>query len=133
MENSQNKPNSTHMSKTFSTKNCSCGKTVAFLLCSMDKRVYIDVWILKITIKTNQIDIDVCFFQKYITYKKHRDSGNEWRGSYEIKMNNLEFSRLLTNLKIESEIYISFQQLQSLFNLFLFHTSFGIFMVAMLC
>ena len=36
--------------------------------------------------------------------KKHRDSKNDWRGSCEIKMNNLEFSQLLINLKIVSEI-----------------------------
>ena len=35
--------------------------------------------------------------------KKHRDSKNDWRHSCEIKMNNLEFSQLLTNLKIFSE------------------------------
>ena len=29
---------------------------------------------------------------------------NDWRGSCEIKMNNLEFSRFLTNLKIVSGI-----------------------------
>ena len=32
-------------------------------------------------------------------YSKHRDSKNDWRDSCEIKMNNLEFSQLLTNLK----------------------------------
>ena len=37
-------------------------------------------------------------------YVKHRDSKNDWRGSRKIKMNNLEFSRLFTNLKIVSEI-----------------------------
>ena len=37
-------------------------------------------------------------------YSNHRDSNNDWRGSYEIKMNNLEFSRLLRNLKIVTEI-----------------------------
>ena len=36
--------------------------------------------------------------------KKHRDSKNDWRGSCEIKTINLEFSQLLTNLKIVSEI-----------------------------
>ena len=35
---------------------------------------------------------------------KHRDSRNDWRDSYEIKMNNFEFSQLLTNLKILSKI-----------------------------
>ena len=28
---------------------------------------------------------------------KHRDSKNDWRGSCETKMNNLEFPRLFTN------------------------------------
>ena len=35
---------------------------------------------------------------------KHKDCKNDWRDSCEIKMNNLEFSRLLKNLKIVSEI-----------------------------
>ena len=35
---------------------------------------------------------------------KHSDSKNDWRDSCEIKMNNLEFSQLLTNLKILCEI-----------------------------
>ena len=35
---------------------------------------------------------------------KHKDSKNDWIGSCKYKMNNLEFSRLLTNLKIVSEI-----------------------------
>ena len=30
---------------------------------------YTDVWMMKITIKTNQIDTGVCFFPKQITYK----------------------------------------------------------------
>ena len=34
-----------------------------------------------------------------LTWYKHRDSKNDWRDSCEIKMNNLEFSQLLTNLK----------------------------------
>ena len=41
---------------------------------------------------------------KVYNTQKHRDSENEWRGSCEIKIDNLEFSRLLTNLEIESEI-----------------------------
>ena len=36
--------------------------------------------------------------------RKHRDSKNDWRDLCVIKMNNLEFSQLLTNLKILSEI-----------------------------
>ena len=35
---------------------------------------------------------------------KHRDSKNDWRDSCDIKMNILEFSELLTNLKILFEI-----------------------------
>ena len=35
---------------------------------------------------------------------KHRDSKNDWRDSCEIKMNDLEFSQLLTYLQILSEI-----------------------------
>ena len=31
---------------------------------SWDKGDYIDVWMIKVTIKTNQIEMDVCFFQK---------------------------------------------------------------------
>ena len=41
---------------------------------------------------------------KFQTTIKHRNSKNDWRDSCEIKMNNLEFSHLLTNLKILSEI-----------------------------
>ena len=32
---------------------------------------YSDVWMIKITIEINEIDMDVCFFQKNITYKSH--------------------------------------------------------------
>ena len=39
-------------------------KIVAFGLFSEDKRYYIDMLIIKITIKLNQINMDVCFFQK---------------------------------------------------------------------
>ena len=38
-------------------------KMVAFGLFSGDKDDHIDVWMVKITIKTNQIDMDVSFFQ----------------------------------------------------------------------
>ena len=31
---------------------------------SGDKSDYIDVWIIKVTIKTKQINMDVCLFQK---------------------------------------------------------------------
>ena len=41
---------------------------------------------------------------KQETMHKTWDSTNEWRGSCEMKMNNLEFSQLLTDLKKISEI-----------------------------
>ena len=45
------------------------GKVVAFRLFSGDKGDYSDVWMIKITVKTDEIDSDVCFLQKNITYK----------------------------------------------------------------
>ena len=42
-----------------------------FLLFSGDKGDYSDVWMIKIKVKTNEIDMDVCFFQKWVTYKNH--------------------------------------------------------------
>ena len=36
-----------------------------------DKDNYINMCIIKIAIKTSQIDMDVCFFQKLITSKNH--------------------------------------------------------------
>ena len=69
-----------------------------------------------------QLDCD--FRQEVVGIsQKHRDSKNDWRDSCEIKMNNLEFSQLLTNLKILSEIKISSQQ--SLSTCFLFRPLFG--------
>ena len=76
------------MSNTFSTKKMFCWKSCGFLDCflgtnvlleklwifglfSGDKDDYIDRWMMKITIKTNQIDMNVCFFEKYITYKNN--------------------------------------------------------------
>ena len=51
--------------KTFSTKNhVFVEKLWLFGSFSGDKGDYIDVWMIKIMIKTNQIDMDVCFFQK---------------------------------------------------------------------
>ena len=38
---------------------------------SGDRGDYSDVWMIKIMIKTNGIDMDICFFQKNITYKNH--------------------------------------------------------------
>ena len=40
-----------------------------FGLFSGTKGDYSDVLVIKITIKTNEIDVDFCFFQKNITYK----------------------------------------------------------------
>ena len=39
-------------------------KILAFLPVFLDKGDCSDVWMIKITIKTSQIDMDVCFFQK---------------------------------------------------------------------
>ena len=36
-----------------------------------DKGHYSDVWMIKITIEINETDMDVCFFQKNMTYKNH--------------------------------------------------------------
>ena len=46
---------------------------MAFRLFSVDKGNYGDVWMwtIKITINTNEIDMDVCFFQNNTTYKSH--------------------------------------------------------------
>ena len=38
---------------------------------SEGKGDYSDVWTTKIMIKTNEIDMNVCFFQKNITHKNH--------------------------------------------------------------
>ena len=58
---SEDKPNSRYTSKTFSTKTMLCGKIIA----SWTKvpTVIIDVWMVKITIKTNEIHMDICFLQ----------------------------------------------------------------------
>ena len=54
------------MLKTFSTEICFCGKSCGFLhgLFSGDKGDYIDLWTMKITIKANQIDMDVLLISK---------------------------------------------------------------------
>ena len=44
-------------------------KSWLFGLFSVGKSDYIDVWMIKIMIRTNEIDMDVCFLQKSITYK----------------------------------------------------------------
>ena len=54
--------------------------------------------------------------------QKHRDSKSDWRGSCDIKMNNLEFSRLPTNLIILPHldfIPAKYFKLVSYFHLFL--------------
>ena len=50
-------------------KLCFVEKLWLFGLFSGDKGDCIDVWMIKTTIETNQIDMDACFFQKQITYK----------------------------------------------------------------
>ena len=47
------------------------GKLWLFGLFSVDKGDYIDVWMVKLTVKTNQIYTYVCFFQKEIAFKNH--------------------------------------------------------------
>ena len=42
-----------------------------FRLFSGDKGDYVDVWMIKITMETNQNDMNVYFSQKYIAYKTH--------------------------------------------------------------
>ena len=62
---SEGKPNNRYISKTFLTKSQVFVKKLwLFGLFSEDKGDYIDVWMIKIIIETNQIDMDVCFFQK---------------------------------------------------------------------
>ena len=56
-----------HISETFSTTKKLCffvKKIVAFWTVFWGKGDYIDVLIIKNMIKTNQIDMDVCFSQK---------------------------------------------------------------------
>ena len=57
----------------FNKKLCFGGKDCGFFgLFPWDKRDYIDVWMIKITIKTNQIYKDAFFFQNVsITYKNY--------------------------------------------------------------
>ena len=62
---SEDKANSTYISKSFSTKSYAfVDEIVAFMGCFLGIKIdYIDVWMIKIVIKTNQIDKDA-FFQK---------------------------------------------------------------------
>ena len=58
--------------KTFSTKPMFLWKkSWLFGLFSGDKGDYSDVLMIKIMTRTNQIDKDVCFFQKNIIFKNH--------------------------------------------------------------
>ena len=62
---SEDKPNNRYISKTFLTKSKVFVKKLwLFGLFSGDKGNYIDASMIKIIIETNQIDMDVCFFQK---------------------------------------------------------------------
>ena len=64
----EDKPNCRYISKTFSTKDYVLWKKLwLFGLFSGDKGDYIDAWMIKITIETNQIDMYVCFFRRWIT------------------------------------------------------------------
>ena len=40
-----------------------------FGLFSRDKRDHNDVWMIKITIKTKEIDLDACLFEKNVAYE----------------------------------------------------------------
>ena len=55
----------------FQQKLCFEEKSWRFGLFSGDIGDYSDAWMIKITIKTNEIDMNFCFFQKNITYKNH--------------------------------------------------------------
>ena len=62
---SEDKPDADRYGRLFQQKAMFCGEKLWLLgLLSGDKGDYIDVWMMKITIRTNQIDIDVCFLQK---------------------------------------------------------------------
>ena len=58
----------------------------------------------KLRISAHKLHIETGRYKNMMKTLKHRDSKNDWRGSCEIKINNLEFSRLLTNLKMVSEL-----------------------------
>ena len=53
-----------HIEDFFNNNLCFVEKIVFFGQISGDKGDYIDVWMIKIIIETNQVDMDVCFFQK---------------------------------------------------------------------
>ena len=58
----EDRPNCGCISNTFSTQNYVLWKKLwLFGLFFGDKGDYIDVWMIKITIEINQIDMDVCF------------------------------------------------------------------------
>ena len=68
----RNEPNSRYLSKVFSTKNCfTVEKLWLFELVSGDKGDNIDMWMIKITIKANQIDMDALFILKVDNIQKH--------------------------------------------------------------
>ena len=59
-----------------------CGKTVFFGLFSGDKGDSIDMWMIKITIKANQTDMDVLFISELM-------SSMAWIRCYSEKSKNL--------------------------------------------
>ena len=70
--NSEDKPKSRYISKTFSTKPMFLWKiSWLFGLFSEDKGDYSDVWMIKIKIKANEIEIERCFPRENISYKNH--------------------------------------------------------------
>ena len=46
-------------------------KSWLFGLFSEDKGDYSDLWMIKIKIKANETEIELCFLHKNITYKNH--------------------------------------------------------------
>ena len=67
----EDKPNSRYLSKVFSTKNCFIVKNLwLFGLFSGNKGNKIDMWMIKITIKANQIDMDVLLISKVHNIQK---------------------------------------------------------------
>ena len=54
----------------FQQKLLHCGKIVAFGLFSGDKGDNTDMWMIKITVKANQIDMDVLFISKVDNIQK---------------------------------------------------------------
>ena len=65
----EDKPNSRYLLKVFSTKNCFTVENCGFLDCFLGTKVTtlicgLSMWMIKITIKANQIDMDVLLISK---------------------------------------------------------------------